>query len=125
MPSKDIAVALRAIDPVKYAAIIKRAENNGYHDHKFAKIPDHPEYGKCDDPKTQLVLDLQPYPELNSIRHDVIDGKYDDKPDEEDVEEMRGWLLDDDATDDFFIGMGFKPPTSEERELRRKQNQAN
>jgi len=88
--SKDLAEILTSRSPVKYKKIIERAALNGYHDHKFDKIPGHPEFGECVCPKMQLVQDLMQFPELKDIREDVISGKYDDRADTEDQQEMRG-----------------------------------
>jgi hypothetical protein len=118
--TKDLAEILKARNPAKYQAIIERASLNGYHDHKFAKIPGHPEYAECNCPKVQLVSDLSIFPELADIRREVIEGKYDEPADDEDQEEMRGWLMDDNSPDALFEQLGFKVPTKEERELRKK-----
>lgn len=124
--TKEIAEILRQKeDPEKYKSIIQRAELYGYHDHKFDKIPGHAEYGMAACPKVQLVKDLSVFPELNDIRQDVIDGKYDEPPDDEDNEEMRGWLIDDNAPDKMFEILGFKAPTQEERDLRLNQKENN
>lgn len=117
MGTIDIADILRKRDPEKYKAIIARAANNGYHDHKFNKIPDHPEYGDSVCPKVKLVTDLSYFPELNDIKLDVMNGKYDEPADEQDAEEMRGWLIEDKAGDSLFISLGLKPPTKAERLL--------
>lgn len=106
----------------KYRAVIERAANNGYHDHKFEKVPGHPEYGDCICPKTQLVEDLSKFPELADIRNDVMSGKYDEPADEQDKEEMRGWLIMDGAGDEIFTGLGFKLPTEAERLLKKPIN---
>lgn len=123
--TKDIAVILRQMDDEKYQSIIERAELNGYHDFKFDNIPGHAEYGNCVCPKIQLVNDLTLYPELNFIRKDVVDGKYDEMQDEQDQEEMRGWLIDDNAPDEIFDSLGLDIPTKEEKELRIKQKENN
>jgi hypothetical protein len=68
----------------------------------------------------QLVSDLSSYPELEDIRNEVINGKYDEPADEEDQEEMRGWLMDDNSPDAMFTMFGFKIPTKQEREQRNK-----
>jgi len=106
----------------KYHAIIDRAANNGYHDHKFDKIPGHPEYGDCNCPKVQLVQDLSKFPELEDIRQDVMKGKFDEPADEQDKEEMRGWLIVDGAGDAFFEQLGLKAPTEAERMLKKPIN---
>lgn len=113
---------LRQRNATKYHRIIIRAANNGYHDHKFSKIPNHPEYGDCVCPKVQLVHDLSKFPELNDIRQEVIDGKYDEPADEQDQEEMRGWLLKDNAPDVMFTELGLKLPTEAERFLNNSIN---
>lgn len=92
--TKDIADILTKRDPVKYKAIIERAALNGYHDHKFCKVPGHPEYGDCICPKLQLVEDLMRFPELQDIRDNVINGVYDEPADEEDIAEMKGWFME-------------------------------
>lgn len=120
--TKDLAEILSKRDAEKYKAIIERAANNGYHDHKFSKIPDHPEYGYCTCPKVQLVADLSKFPELDSICQEVMNGKYDEEADEQDVEEMRGWLIEDNAPDKMFEQLGFKVPSEAERKLKRPIN---
>jgi hypothetical protein len=117
--SKDLAEILRKRDPSKYKAIIERAELNGYHDHKFDKVPGHPEYADAICPKMKLVDDLGTFDELRDIRQQVMDGKYDDPCDPDDQEEMRGWLMDDNSTDAMFTMLGFKIPTQEERTARK------
>ena len=117
MPAtKDLASILSSRDAIKYSSIIERAANNGYHDHKFDKIPNHPEYGYCPCPKIQLVHDLGQFPELSDIRQQVMDGVYDESADAEDQAEMRGWLMDDNAPDAMFKELGFDIPTKQERE---------
>lgn len=123
--TKDLAEILSKRDAEKYKHIIERAANNGYSDHKFNKIPGHPEYGECVCPKVQLVKDLGEYPELIDIQQEVMDGKYDEAADEEDQQEMRGWLMDDNSPDAMFTMFGFAVPTPEEREQRKKSKQFN
>ena len=106
----------------KYNTIIARAANNGYHDHKFDKIPGHPEYGDCNCPKIKLVEDLQQFPELIDITQDVMQGVYDEPADATDQEEMRGWLIEDEASDHMFEMLGLKLPTDAERKLKRVIN---
>jgi len=120
--TKDLATILAQIDPVKYSAIITRASNNGYHDHKFHKIPGHPEYGECNCPKVQLVSDLDKFPELADIRKRVMNGEFDEPADAQDQEEMRGWLIEDDAPNVMFTELGLNPPTEAERKLKRVIN---
>lgn len=122
MQTKDLATILSSRDQNKYRDIIVRAANNGYHDHKFNKVPDHPEYGQCLCPKVQLVCDLQQFQELSDIRQQVIDGVYDEPADEQDQQEMRGWLIEDGAPDALFDQMKFKRPTVSERQMRRAIN---
>lgn len=118
----EIAGILRRKNAEKYKAIIDRAANNGYHDHKFDKIPGHPEYGDCICPKVKLVEDLSQFAELNYIKKDVINGKYDEPADAQDVQEMRGWLIEDGAPDGMFIELGFAVPSEAERLLRKPIN---
>lgn len=114
--SKELAIILAQRDHEKYKAIIERAANNGYHDHKFDKIPGHPEYGEATPcPKIKLVDDLSKFPELNDIREQVMDGDFDDPADVEDQEEMRGWLLDDNSPDDMFKALDLRVPSNKER----------
>lgn len=122
MGTKDLSEVLSKRDAEKYKSIIERAALNGYHDHKFDKIPKHPEYGECVCPKIQLVNDLSAYPELNDIRNDVINGKYDEKADLEDQAEMRGWLMDENSPDAMFTMLGFEVPTKIEREQWHQKN---
>lgn len=117
MGTINLAQILSKKDPEKYKAIIERASLNGYHDHKFDNIPGYAEYGECICPKMQLVEDLSKFPELEIIRREVIQGKYDEPADQE---EMRGWFMDDNSPDAMFTMLGFKIPTSEERERRKK-----
>lgn len=123
--SKDLAIILTKLDPVKYKAIIDRAALNGYHDHKFSKIPGHSKWGEEMCPKVTLVKDLGEFPELEHIRQDVINGKYDDPADATDQEEMRGWLLDDNSGDEFFKILGLKVPTAAERQQHHKKKTRN
>lgn len=113
--TKDLAAILSALNKEKYSAIIERAGLNGYHDHKFDKIPGHSEYGECICPKLKLVEDLSAFPELNNIREEVIGGKYDEPADLEDQQEKRGWLIDDNSPDALFEQLGLKVPTMQER----------
>lgn len=119
--SKDLAGILTKLNPVKYKDIIERAANNGYHDFKHHKIPGHPEYGECVGPKLQLATDLAQFPELSEIREQVIDGLYDESPDQDDQQEMMAILLEDNSPDAFFRSMGFPIPTKEERDEYKKQ----
>lgn len=126
MPAtKDLAEILTKRDPVKYKVIIERASNNGYHDHKFDKIPNHPEYGECACPKMQLVHDLGAYPELLTIRQEVMNGVYDEPADKEDQAEMRGWLIDDNSPDGIFTALGFEVPTELERKQHKEKSKMN
>ena len=72
----------------KYDKIIERAKENGYHDFKF----DEDKYPDCICPKIDLVQDLSKFPELEDIRKGVINGDYDESPDDDDkkmmIEEM-------------------------------------
>ncbi len=112
----DLAEILRKRDAVKYAKIIKRASLYGYHDHKFDSIIGHPEYGECICPKMQLVEDLGKFPELNSLRQDVMEGVYDESADAQDVAEMRCWMMDGNQPDEMFRQLGISVPTKKERE---------
>lgn len=123
--TKDLAEILSNRDSAKYAAIIERAANNGYHDHKFDKIPAHPEYGDCACPKIQLVADLSQFPELIDIQQQVMDGVYDEPADKEDQAEMRGWLMDEDSPDGMFTALGFDVPTKEERRQWKEKSKLN
>lgn len=118
MGTLDIASILLERGGVdKYKSIIVRAMNNGYHDHKFDKVPNHPEYGECICPKGQLVEDLSKFPELEDILKDVMIGKYDEPADEQDQEEMRGWLIEDGSPDEMFRQLKLRLPTKAERLL--------
>jgi hypothetical protein len=125
MGTIDLVDILSKRDAEKYRPIIERAALNGYHDHKHDKIPGHPEYGECTCPKVQLVKDLSEFPELEDIRQEVMNGKYDEPADKEDQEEMRGWLMDDNSPDGMFTMLGFEVPTKEEREKRNKGKMLN
>ncbi len=80
----------------KYNAIIERAKNKGYHDFKFDLDE---RYNDCVCPKMQLVEDLAKFPELDSVRKEVMNGAYDESPDEEDKKRMRGELGNDALVD--------------------------
>lgn len=65
----------------RYDTLIENAQTMGYHDYKF-------DYDFWDrdyvEPKTKLVEDLRKFPELEDIAQQVMNGDYDEKPDEED-----------------------------------------
>lgn len=73
----------------KYHAIIERARDKGYHDFKF----DEEKYPDCVCPKIDLVADLAKFPELEDIRKAVIDGEYDEEPDQEDHEMFANLIM--------------------------------
>lgn len=123
--SKDIAEILRQRDPEKYKHIIQRADLNGYHDFKHDKVPGHPEYADCIGPKAQLVSDLHPYPELADIMKRVMDGEFDESPDEEDTQELRQNGMDENWPDSMFKAIGLEPPTEAERFLHEKRKRKN
>jgi hypothetical protein len=85
------ALTKRNVDG-KYDKIIERAKDNGYHDFKFEQSGKYPD---CICPKVELVEDLSVFPELEDVRSDVMNGVYDESPDEQDKEVMRGWLKED------------------------------
>lgn len=98
-PSKNLAEILAAKDKDKYKDIIERAALNGYHDFKFDRIPEHPEWGEDICPKLRLVEDLAAFPELADIRQQVMEGDFDDEADEEDDAIMRKELGNDKLAD--------------------------
>lgn len=114
--TNKLAVLLTKRNPEKYKAIIERAALNGYHDFKFDTIPNHPEYGDCTCPKAQLVNDLAAFPELRDIQQDVIDGKYDESPDEEDDARMRLYLMQEGVPDKLYDVLGFNKPTQQDKD---------
>lgn len=114
--TKDLANILSKLNPVKYRHIIERAAANGYHDYKYDRIIGHPEYGETACPKLQLVEDLSKFPELQEIRQQVIDGLYDEIPDQDDQQALIDLLLEDNAPDAMFKSMGFPVPTFEQRQ---------
>ena len=67
----------------KYHDIIERARKKGYHDFKCED-----EYPDCVCPKVDLVHDLSKFPELQDIRNDVVNGEYDESPDDDDKRKM-------------------------------------
>jgi hypothetical protein len=69
----------------KYDALIERARTNGYHDFKFDDEDKYPD-SVC--PKIDLVADLAKFPELSDIRQSVINGDYDESPDDNDKKKM-------------------------------------
>lgn len=115
MGTKDIAAILTERDAEKYAHIIVRAALNGYHDYKSDNIPGHPEYGYAP-PKLQLVVDLAAYPELGDIRQRVINGDFDESPDDEDELDTWGMLMNTNAGDFMFKILGLQVPTQQDRE---------
>lgn len=123
--SKYLAVILAKRDPEKYKSIIERASLNAYHDFKFDQIPGHPEYGDTICPKIQLVEDLSRFPELNDIRKAVMDGEYDDAPDEVDDFSMRLVLIEQGTPDAIFQLLGFKVPSVDEREKTERAKNSN
>lgn len=123
--TKDLAEILSKRDAEKYKSIIERAANNGYHDHKFDKIPGHPEYGEDVCPKIALVGHLSQFPELSDIKQQVMDGMYDEPADEEDKAEMRGWLMDENSPDSAFKTLGFAIPTEQERKDWKQKSKLN
>lgn len=70
----------------KYDEIIAEAKAGEYHDYKNNKYP-------CG--KVAVVGKLSQFPELNHIRQAIMDGEYDESPDEEDKARMRADLGDD------------------------------
>lgn len=123
--TKDLAKTLSDLDAVKYADIVERAANNGYHDFKYDRIKDHPEYADTLCPKFQLVQDLQKFPELQWIVNAVIMGEYDEQADEEDNKMMREWLLSEYVEDSFFEIFDLPPPTPSERHAYSKKHFSN
>lgn len=121
--TRDIASILktRNLDG-RYDAIIQRAENDGYHDFKFDRVAEHPEYGECICPKVQLVEDLAAFPELSDIREQVMNGAFDESMDDDDKSAMRESLIKDGTSDMFFEMMGLTPPTHAERIKTRLKN---
>ncbi len=115
--TQEVAIILGKRDTEKYKEIIVRAANNGYHDFKFDNIPNHPEYGECICPKSQLVEDLAKYPELKDVRQMVINGDFDEHPDAEDNLITEGMMINEGVPDEMFKALGFEVPTKEKREM--------
>lgn len=63
----------------QYDELIEKAKENYYHDYKSSEAL----------PKSELVNDLSFFPELSEIRQAIMNGDYDESPDEEDKEDMR------------------------------------
>lgn len=83
----DLPKALEALNRNgKYDHLITRAKAGGYHDFKFIELP---QYNNCVCPKMELVSDLAEFEELSDLRDEVINGVYDDAPDEADKESLR------------------------------------
>ncbi len=85
----------------KFDEIIRKAKLFHYHDFKAPENDDCNGFDKLD-----LVNDLQPFLELADILQDVINGIYDESPDEQDRAAMRKILEDDGAGEDFIKAMG-------------------
>lgn len=82
----DLVVELTALNPDGVLdAIIAEAQAGEFHDYKNNKYT-------CG--KMALVELLQPFERCNSIRLDVINGVYDESPDEEDKAMMRKELTE-------------------------------
>lgn len=85
--SKELIEELTAINVNgRYDRIITEAKDNQYHDYKNTKYA-------CG--KVQLVADLSEFPELKFIEKEVMNGIYDESPDEQDKEMMRQDLIKD------------------------------
>lgn len=82
----------------KYDRIIQRSKDNIYHDFKSP-----PELFA--EPKSQLLLDLQQFPELHDIAADVINGIYDDPMDYQDAMKMRAEIIERDGEDSGMLTM--------------------
>ena len=110
--SQHIAVILSKINPIKYKNIIERSIRNGYHEFKFDNIPGFPEYGECTGPKTQLINDLEQYPELSELKQRVYEGEFDDSCDDEDNLKLYKYLIENEEMSEEIMGiMGIKKPT--------------
>jgi len=97
--NKELVEELTALNVNgKYDHIIKEAMDGEYHDFKNEKYV-------CG--KVQLVNELSLFPELSSIRAAVIDGKYDESPDEEDKKKMRQEIIENTSPEkvDAFLKM--------------------
>lgn len=82
----------------KYNHIIKRAKQNMYHDFKQ---PD----GIMIEPKSLLLQDLQPFPELMDIKENVITGVYDESPDYSDCMKMRNDIIENSGENSPMLSM--------------------
>lgn len=65
----------------RFNSLIEKAKANCYHDYKN---PDHIICGK-----TEFIKDAARYPDLAELSSAVINGEYDESPDEEDKRKMR------------------------------------
>ena len=65
--------------------IINKPRQGYYHDFKFDLVDPDSMYP---DPKTQLLSELEPFPELENVRQSVIDGIFDDRADASDWDRM-------------------------------------
>lgn len=76
--NKDLVEILEAMnDPERYGRLIQNAKDLYYHDWKAPEV--------VFAPKVDLVNELSKYPELLHIRNQVIDGVFDEDPDELDL----------------------------------------
>jgi hypothetical protein len=83
--NKELVEELTSINvDGKYDQLIENAKSGRYHDFK------NPDDVICG--KTELVHDLQKFPELEQYRQDVMNGDYDEEADEDDKEMMREGL---------------------------------
>jgi hypothetical protein len=69
----------------EYDALIVLAARNHYHDYKSEAAA----------PKMELINDLSIFPELKDVSERVMQGEFDESPDESDKDELRDWLKND------------------------------
>jgi len=83
----------KGVNANRYKLILIRAKTNEYHDFKAETSVT---------PKLDLANDLAPFPELSWLRNAVIAGRFDEKPDDEDLAALKKYLRDDGASEEFI-----------------------
>lgn len=105
--NRDLVLELSKLDQMgELRPIIINALKNKYHDFKSSVVA----------PKQELVKDLNDainkykHPGLNQIKQAVINGVYDERPDEQDIKDMSEWLQQENAPESLYDILGLIKP---------------
>jgi hypothetical protein len=105
--NKDLVLELSKLDQMgELRPIIINAIKNKYHCFKSEVAA----------PKHELVKDLNDainkfkHPGLNQIKQAVINGVYDERPDQQDIKDMSAWLQEENAPDILYDILGLIKP---------------